>query len=382
MDLSKKITNREKTMTRFKTLTRVIGVFSMGLAATLLSVSAQAEIKMTPALKGLVKAAAAEGTLNVVWGPSLGAAKGARALQDSINKTFGINIKINYTPGPSMPRLASRVIQEIKAGRTPSTDVFLGAETTLTRMIRSKGVVPVTWRKYFPGITKGQPVNKGMAVHIATLFSGIYYNAEYIKPNEVPKKMADIFNPKWKGKIASTPYAAGFDRLALARGIDVIRPVVQKTAEWTGGLMRCGEYERLASGEFIMLFLDCGRTDDRLLVENGGPLGQVVIEDAAITTNWYFGVPTKSAHPNLATLFAGFVATSDGQKVIQKYGGATSHRVPGTLAHSTAKKFAAKGVNLLVWTPDDLLKRSKDLAAYRKEFQRTLRAKHKKKKKK
>ena len=146
--------------------------------------------------------------------------------------------------------------------------------------------------------------------------------------------------------------------------------------------MRCGEYERLASGEFIMLFLDCGRTDDRLLVENGGPLGQVVIEDAAITTNWYFGVPTKSAHPNLATLFAGFVATSDGQKVIQKYGGATSHRVPGTLAHSTAKKFAAKGVNLLVWTPDDLLKRSKDLAAYRKEFQRTLRAKHKKKKKK
>jgi ABC-type Fe3+ transport system substrate-binding protein len=147
--------------------------------------------------------------------------------------------------------------------------------------------------------------------------------------------MADIFNPKWKGKIASTPYAAGFDRLALARGIDAIRPVVRKTAEWAGGLIRCGEYERLASGEFIMLFLDCGRTDDRLLTENGGPLGQVVIEDAAITTNWYFGIPSNNAHPNLATLFAGFVATLDGQKIIQEYGGATSHRVVGTQAYET-----------------------------------------------
>lgn len=362
----------------FKSIPKLIGVFA---AVSLVSVTSQADIMMNADLKKLVKAAEAEGTLNVVWGPSLGAAKGARALQDGINKAFGINIKINYTPGPSMPRLASRVIQEIKAGRAPSTDVFLGAETTLTRMISSKGVVPVAWRKYFPRIDASQPINKGNAVHIATLFSGIYYNAEVIKPHEVPKKMADIFKPKWKGKIASTPYAAGFDRLALARGIDVIRPVVNKTAEWVGGLMRCGEYERLASREFILLFLDCGRTDDRLLTENGGPLGQSVIEDAAITTNWYFGVPTNSIHPNLATLFAGFVATPDGQKIIHKHGGATSHRVPGTPANKIARDFASRGVKLLVWTPDDLLKRSKDLRKFRKEFQGTLRKKGKKKRK-
>jgi ABC-type Fe3+ transport system substrate-binding protein len=364
-------------MILFKSTVRTFGA---GVILALAATTAHADIKMNPSLKKLVKAAESEGTLNVIWGPSLGAAKGARALQNGINKAFGIKIKINYTPGPSMPRLASRVIQEIKAGRAPSTDVFLGAETTLTRMIRSKAVVPVKWREYFPSIASNQPIDKGYAVHIATLFSGIYYNTEFIKPNEVPKKMADIFKAKWKGKIASTPYAAGFDRLALARGIDVIRPVVQKTAEWAGGLMRCGEYERLASAEFILLFLDCGRTDDRLLVENGGPLGQKVIEDAAITTNWYFGVPTNSTHPNLATLFAGFIATPDGQKIIHKHGGATSHRVAGTPANAQAKKFAATGVNLLVWTPDDLLKRSKELSKYRKEFQRTLRKKKKKKK--
>jgi ABC-type Fe3+ transport system substrate-binding protein len=353
-------------------------VMGIGIALALLAGSVQAEIKRTPALDKLIKAAEAEGTLNVIWGPSLNAAKGAKALQDAINKEFGINITVNYTPGPSMPRLASRVIQEIKSGRPPSTDVFLGAETTLTRMVRSKAVTSTPWRDYFPVIAKDQPLNKGMAVHIATLFTGIHYNTEYIKPNEVPKKVADIFKPKWKGKIATTPYAAGFDRLALARGIDKIRPVVQKTTEWAGGLMRCGEYERLASGEFIMLFLDCGRTDDRLLTVKGGPLDQVVIEDAAITTNWYFGVPTGSKNPNLATLFAGFVATPEGQKVIDQHGGATSHRVKGTPAHKTATEFAARGVELLVWTPDELLKRSKEMNAYRKEFQRTVRKKKKK----
>lgn len=349
-----------------------------GMAMLMAAGIAHAEIKRTPALDKLIKAAEAEGTLNVIWGPSLNAAKGAQALQDALNKEFGINIKVSYTPGPSMPRLASRVIQEIKSGRPPSTDVFLGAETTLTRMIRSKAVVPVAWRDYFPSIAKDQPLNKGMAVHIATLFSGIHYNTELIKPNEVPKKIADIFKPKWKGKIATTPYAAGFDRLALAKGIDKIRPVVQKTTEWAGGLMRCGEYERLASGEFIMLFLDCGRTDDRLLKVKGGPLDQVVIEDAAITTNWYFGVPTGTKHPNLATLFAGFVATPEGQKVINEHGGATSHRVKGTPANKVATDFAARGVELLVWTPDDLLKRSKEMNEYRKEFQTTVRKKKKK----
>ena len=161
--------------------------------------------------------------------------------------------------------------------------------------------------------------------------------------------------------------------MALAKGGDVIRPIVQKTAEWAGGLMRCGEYERLASGEFILLFLDCGRTDDRLLTMNGGPLEQVVIEDAPITTNWYLGVPKKSAHPNLATLFAGFVASPTGQAIIDKHGGTTSHRVPGTPAHKQANEMAARGIKLLFWTPDDLLTRSKKLAEYRREFQRTLR---------
>jgi iron(III) transport system substrate-binding protein len=362
-------------------MTSIRGIREAVLAAAALSLlgaaspALSADAPRTPALERIIKDAQAEKSLNIVWGPTLGAAEGAKALQDGLNKTYGINITVNFTPGPSMPQMASRVVQEVKAGRTPTTDILLGAETSLAQAIADEAIVPVPWRDYFPYIKPEMLTKRGQAVHIVTLFSGIYYNTQFIKPEEAPRNIAEVFNPKWKGRIASTPYAAGFDRLALARGADAIRPIVKKTAEWAGGLIRCGEYERLASGEFIMLFLDCGRTDDTLLREKGGPLEQKVLDDAALTTNWFFGVPKASAHPNLAILLTGFVASPAGQAVIDRYGGTSSHYVEGTRSFKEAQALQARGVELLIQDPDDFLPRMKELGALRTEFQTTLRTK-------
>jgi ABC-type Fe3+ transport system substrate-binding protein len=227
----------------------------------------------------------------------------------------------------------------------------------------------VAWSEYFPEITPEMYTKGGYAVQIVTLFNGITYNTQFIKKNEVPKMIADVFKPQWKKKIASTPYAVAFDRLALARGFDAIEPIVKKAAEWSGGLIRCGEYERLASGEFIMLFLDCGRVDDALAVNKGGPLDQALLGDALATTLWYFAVPKTSAHPNMAELFAGFVATKAGQDIIAKYGNATSHLIPGTENYRLGKEYEAKGMKILSLTADDIQPREADLAKYKKSFQ-------------
>ena len=124
-----------------------------------------------------------------------------------------------------------------------------------------------------------------------------------------------------------------------------------------------------------MLVLDCGRTDDTLLTMNGGPLDQVLLEDGLGTTLWYFAVPTNSEHPNLATLFSGFVATPEGQKIIEEHGGATSHLVPGTRAYKRAVALEAKGLKIPVLTPDDIMPRAKELLANKKKFQQMLRKK-------
>jgi len=339
------------------------------LAFALTATAAAADTKRTPQLEQLLKDAQAEGEINVMWGISLGQEQGARDIENALNKTYGLNIKVKYTPGPSMPQLATRTIQEVKAGMKTSTDLYVGVEVSIPAMVLNDTLLPVTWSDYFPEITPAMYSKGGHALHIVTLFNGITYNTQFIKKNEVPKMMADVFNPKWRKKIASTPYAAAFDRLALARGYDVMEPIVKKTAEWSGGLIRCGEYERLASGEFLMLFLDCGRVDDALAVNKGGPLDQALLGDALATTLWYFAVPKTSAHPNLAKLFAGYVATKAGQDIIGKYGSATSHLVPGTETYKIGKQYESQGMQILSLTADDIQSREADLAKYKKAFQ-------------
>jgi len=330
----------------------------------------------SPALQALIKAAQAEGTLNVVWGPSLGAAKGAKALQDGMNKMYGTTITVNYTPGPSFPQMASRVVQEVQAGRPNTTDVVLGAETTIVTLMQGGALQAVDWGKYFSNITPEMKTKNNQAVQVVSLFSGVYYNTRFVKPNEVPHKMADIFKPQWKGKIASTPYAVNFDRLALVFGDAAIRPIVEKTSEWAGGLITCGEYQRLASGEFILMFFDCGRGDERLSVKNGGPMDEVILDDAAITVDWFLGVPKNTAKPNLAKLFVGFMTTPEGQKIIQDYGYTSSAHVPGTAAYEQTKRIEASGAKIVSLSPDEIILRQKELEAFRKEYQQILRVKH------
>jgi len=345
------------------------------LGAGLSTLPALAEIKHTPQLDQLIKAAEAEKVLNVVWGgTSLGEAKGAKDIEAGLNRAFHTHFTVNFTPGPSMPQMATRVIQEVKAGQKSSTDLFLGIEVSLPGMIAAGVLEQVPWSEYFPNITPEMQTQNHEALLAYTLFNGMSYNTRLIPEKDVPHTLAEVFRPEWKGKLASTPYAAGFDRLALAYGDDKIRPIVQKMAEWAGGLIRCGEYERLASGEFLGLVLDCGQVEPQFMVENGGPIKLVPLDDALATTLTYFAIPKTSAHPNLAKLFAGFVVTPEGQAIIAKYGG-TSHLVPGTPAYKEAKSFEARGLKLLAYTPDTIAPRLKDAAHYKQEYEHILEGK-------
>jgi ABC-type Fe3+ transport system substrate-binding protein len=354
---------------------KIHGALAAAMAIAVLSLShmALAETAHTPELDKLIAAAQAEKRLDVVWGPALAAHVGAKAIEAAINKAYGTSIEVNYTPGPSMPQMATRTIEEVKAGRVPTSDIFLGIEVSFVEMLRQDILMPVRWQDYFPAITPAEMPSEGRTLVITTLFNGILYNANLIKPADVPHQIADVFKPKFKGKIASTPYAVGFDRLALANGFDNVKAIVEKTAEWSGGLMRCGENDRISTGEFLMLFLNCGsRIPDNLKAENGGPLGSAELDDALATSMTYFGIPKNSAHPNLAKLFAGFIATKEGQDVIIKVASESSHLVPGTPAYEKAQGYLKKGDKLLAFGPEDILPRAKELDEYKNTFTKML----------
>ena len=76
--------------------------------------------------------------------------------------------------------------------------------------------------------------------------------------------------------------------------------------------MRCGETERVATGEYLALVMDCTGQDALIWQEKGAPVAQMMPLDAAQQRYYYFSVPKNAQHPATATLFTIFQLTEDG----------------------------------------------------------------------
>src|SRR5258708_4190790 len=100
---------------------------SHAAAAPAPAVKSQTNDKLT----ALIKAAQAEGMLNLVWGENtFRGLPGVRELVSGMNKQFGTSILANWTPGPSQPQMAARIAQEFAAGVPPPSDVYIGRPGT------------------------------------------------------------------------------------------------------------------------------------------------------------------------------------------------------------------------------------------------------------
>ena len=69
---------------------------------------------------------------------------------------------------------------------------------------------------------------------------GITYNTQRVSGAAVPRTLQDLLKPEFKGRIASTPYAAGFNRLASPevwgeqRTLEYARALTEQVAGLTG----------------------------------------------------------------------------------------------------------------------------------------------------
>src|SRR5258706_13911991 len=82
----------------------------------------------------LIEGAKKEGQLILSWGTgTMGGIEGAEAMEKAFNKTYGLNLPFKFTPGPAMPQLASRIIQEGKAGHPATSNPFIGSRNQLRR---------------------------------------------------------------------------------------------------------------------------------------------------------------------------------------------------------------------------------------------------------
>ena len=294
-------------------------------------------------MQALVDGARREGRLDLVWSQStLDGSAGARKLQDAINAKYGLNLTFNFTPGPAGPSIGARIVQEVAAGQPSHTDI----QAISVYPDIQEAFEAVDWRQYVPGLPEDAMFYGGRGVAWGTLLPGITYNTQLVSADRAPRSLQDFLKPEWKGKVAAPPYVVGRAVYATPEYLDQ-EPWFDFWRQYSrqvGGLMRCGEAERVLSGEFHAFAIDCGDYEARARQRQGQPLGHVIPAEGAPIRFWLMGVPLTAPHPNAAKLFVTYLLSREGQDFVWQADATDSYRLPGSKIAEVVKTYQDRGV--------------------------------------
>ena len=339
-----------------------------------------AESSKTPTLAELINGAKKETTLRAQWGAdTLDGGPGVQKIVAAMNKKYGLNIQSSFTPGANMQGMMGKIARELAAGQPASSDVYFGNPQSMLQAIEAKALVPMDWRALLDRKLAAEPgfdpiVPGSIGVAMASTLVGAIYNTKLVKGSDIPQKLDDFLNAKWKGKIASTPYAAGLREFAMPDllGKEKIVEYAKKLSKHVGGLIRCGETDRLTSGEFLMLAFACGDQEVNIAERKGIPIGYAIMNEGTVSHTRYGGVPKNSRAPNAAALFLIYLHTVEGQKLMWDIDGLDFHLYPESNQKKKLDAAKAKGAKVVISSPQ-WLDKNKNYDDTQKELEKIMR---------
>ena len=311
-----------------------------------------------PALKTLVAAAQKDAELNILGSGDWHDAELISSLQKGLNATYGINVRLNVTPGPSASKLLPRLIDEYKTGRKASTDIFLAPARQQIPMEQAGASLHVDWKKLMPALQDDEiglndsNVVVGAAIHV------IGYNTKSLNAKDLPKTYKDFTNSKYKKKIGTTVYGVGWVEAAIYLGEKEATRIVNamvKNGSIVGATVT-GAQNRVATGEFPMFAFDTQPASYTRLKEKGAPVDFATLDDFLSGTASAAGVPKHSVHPELAKLLALYMLTAEGQKTIWNVIGRDSPFREGSNLHKLVEQKRATGATIYFATDQQVLK--------------------------
>ena len=332
-------------------------------------------------LEKVIEGAKTEGSLRLQWlAGRLDGEAGLRPMIAAMNKRYVTSVKLQYTPGPDFPTMLNKITQEKAAGLTSSTDISLmaashSAEGLKTGLLRKLDWGAILERPAPSDANINRVAPEGVAVMIASRVIGITYNTNLVKGGDIPASMGDVFKPKWKGKIVSTPFGVGLTQFAAKDllGYEYMKNYTQRLARLIGGLTACSNVDRVSSGEFAMMVFDCGQDDTLRYQKRGAPLGHATVKEVAATIQLHMGVPVHAQHPNAAALFINFMSTQEGQALQWEYARHDLHIYPEAHTRRSLQKVAEAHGKFGIGTVErELMLGLEETNRIRAEFQKIL----------
>jgi iron(III) transport system substrate-binding protein len=175
--------------------------------------------------------------------------------------------------------------------------------------------------KNFPAAVDHDQQN--MLFNVQTAREAIIYNKQRVKPSEVPQEWADLFDPKWKGRIGMNPpwrsvsiqgIVAYWDKLGLGDTAAKMKDNNVRFFEGSGGILQAVIRGDVHVAELSDLPVNVALAD-------GAPIGVVYPKSGTTLSLGYMFVADKAPNPNAGKVLANWLMTEKGQNFLQEYAG-------------------------------------------------------------
>ena len=239
-----------------------------------------------------------------------------KVINDPFEKKYGI--RVEYWRA-STTGILERALNEWRVGQ-PGADVIEGNKGPQL-ILKAEGV----FDKFLPPSAGKFPRQFIEADGILTPWRfnpiSILYNTELVKKQELPKTLADLLLPGWKGKITipdpsrhttTAQFLADLDRYEgikwreFARGLAQQQPLLVESFAPIVNTVIKGEAH-------------LGITYLKYVGQYKGPIDYVRLNKYLADTN-YMGVGKKAAQPNAGKLYVEYICSPEGQKAMAATG--------------------------------------------------------------
>jgi iron(III) transport system substrate-binding protein len=262
----------------------------------------------------VIEAAKKEGQL--FWWSTI-AQDQSQKLVDEFMKLYPF-IKANYWRSGSVG-LHNKILLEARAGR-PSWDVVSQTSPEFIHELKQKRQIAAydsPERRHFSADLKDK---EGYWTGTYALPTGLGFNTQLVKKDDVPKSYKDLLNPKWKGEKISVDdesfeFLAG---LIQAWGQSAAAEYLRNLAAQVPKIGR-GHSQRtqlLSAGEFPLAIAYTHTVE--WAKSQGTPVDWVNLEPVVIKFDGIM-LGAKPAHPNAGKLFIDFILSQPGQELLQSF---------------------------------------------------------------
>jgi ABC-type Fe3+ transport system substrate-binding protein len=283
----------------------------------------------------LIEAAKKEG--EVVWYTTLIVTQIVRPLAQAFEKKYP-GIKVSYTPAP-FQEVATRIVNEGRGGNVKA-DLFDGGATFYP--INAAGLVA----PYKPAAAADYPAefkepNGYWTANIIQVVSPAI-NTELVAASDAPRKLDDLVDPKWRGRMAWTdaPSAGGppgfIGAILMSMGKEKGMAFLTKLAEQ--------RIANIPSNQRVVLDQNIGGQYPLVLcifnyhavisANQGAPVQWLKV--LPVLTFGTVAMVKNGPHPNATKLFIEFMLSEEGQKIHADAGYIPAH--PNVAAKSPELK--------------------------------------------